>query len=190
MFKAVLDTCVLWPSLQRDFLLTLATAGLYQPLWSEEILDELRRCEVIKLTSRGVSASVATQRASTLLLQMRSAFEGSMVADVGRWASAYGLPDSDDEHVVAAAELGGAGAIVTVNIKEFPARCLPDGVETKTPAEFAADVVDVQPAIALAAVHELLDRYKSPPMTVEEFLLTLDMRYGMCEAAAALRQLL
>ena len=40
-FPVLLDACVLLPYQLCDLLLRVAESGLYRPLWSEDILDEL-----------------------------------------------------------------------------------------------------------------------------------------------------
>lgn len=75
MFAAILDTNVLWPSLQRDFLLSMAVEGLYRPLWREAILEELRRHEALKIVKRGGEATDADARADNLIQQMRVNFD-------------------------------------------------------------------------------------------------------------------
>lgn len=42
-FVALLDANVLYPQYLRDIYLRLCQAGLFQVLWSEEILDEMSR---------------------------------------------------------------------------------------------------------------------------------------------------
>jgi len=135
VFTALLDTNVLWPSLLRDFLLSLAVEGLYRPVWSEAILEELHDCEVTKLTRRGVERSEARARAVQLIEQMRTHFDDAVVTGWEGLDGTYGLPDPDDEHVLAAAVLGGAGAIVTWNTKDFPDACLPVGIRAFRPPE-------------------------------------------------------
>lgn len=125
MFAVVLDTCVLWPSLQRDFLLSLAVEGLYRPVWSSAILAELEEHEARKLVRRGSGQSDAAVAAGHLVSQMTSAFDDACVQGWEPLEGTYGLPDPDDEHVVAAAVVGGAGAIITVNLKDLPADRMP-----------------------------------------------------------------
>jgi len=103
MFTALLDTCVLWPSLQRDVLLSLAAEGMYRPAWSSVILAELEYEQAAKLTRRGVVPADADHRAAHLIQRMRQAFDDAEITGWEGLEGTYGLPDPDDEHVVAAA---------------------------------------------------------------------------------------
>jgi hypothetical protein len=76
VFAALLDTCVLWPSLQRDVLLSFAIEGIYRPVWSSAILEELEYHEEKKLATRdGIDAGTAQRRAARLIAAMHAAFD-------------------------------------------------------------------------------------------------------------------
>ena len=63
------------------------------------------------------------------------------------------LPDPDDRHVLAAAIRAGAQAIVTFNVKDFPASTLSKySMEALHPDDFLLDVIDLAPAALCAAV--------------------------------------
>lgn len=184
MFTALLDTCVLWPSLQRDFLLSLAAERMYRPIWSVAILEELEFHEAQKLTKRGSEKADAEDRARRLIDRMRVAFDDAEVFGWEALEGTYGLPDVDDEHVLAAAVIGGAGAIVTYNLKDFPQHLLPMGLETIAPAEFAANTVAVDPVRALTAVSAIAGRSgrNGPHQTPDQIMDQLVARYGMAHA--------
>jgi predicted nucleic acid-binding protein len=187
MFAALLDTSVLWPSLQRDFLLSLAIEGLYRPLWSTEILAELEYHETQKLINRGERTDAAATRARHLIDQMTKAFDDALVENWEPHDGAFGLPDPDDEHVLAAAVVGGAGAIVTLNLRDFPIAKIPAHIKVLPPAGFAADTVAVSPDVALRAVQTIASRYSAPSLTTEEILSQLVHRYQMAEAVELIR---
>lgn len=187
VFAALLDTSVLWPSLQRDFLLSLAIQGLYRPLWSSAILDELRYYEGQKLVDRGHAPVLARQTAQSLVDQMSSAFNDAVVANWESLEGTFGLPDVDDEHVVAAALVGGADTIVTSNLKDFPPQLIPKSLTVISPAQFAADTVSVSPDVARQAVIAMSSRFIRPPSTVDEILDQLIARYAMIEAVELIR---
>lgn len=188
MFAALLDTSVLWPSLQRDFLLSLAIEGLYRPLWSTAILDELRYHETQKLISRGHKPlPLAAQNAHRLVDHMSAAFDDAVVANWESLEGTFGLPDVDDEHVVAAAVVGGAQVIVTSNLRDFPPQQIPKSLSVKSPAQFAAETVAVSPDVAHQAINAMSSRFVRPPSTVDEILDQLIARYAMVEAVELIR---
>lgn len=184
MFTATLDTSVLWPSLQRDFILSLAIEGTYRPTWSSAILDELQFHEEAKLVKRGMPVAEAARRAATLIAAMRREFADAEVDGWQPLEGTFGLPDADDEHVLAAAVIAGAGAIVTENLKDFPADRIPPGIQVLSAREFAKNTVALNPRLALAAVHEIASRSGryGATLAVGEILETLRDRYGMIEA--------
>jgi hypothetical protein len=71
----------------------------------------------------------AQSRAAYLVDQMRQAFDDAEIEGWEGLEGTYGLADRNDEHVVAAAVVGGAGAIVTANLKDFPIDRLPSGLQ-------------------------------------------------------------
>ena len=190
MFSALLDTNVLWPSLQRDFLLSLAVEGLYRPLLSEAIIDELVEHEALKLVRRSSSVQEAAERAEHLIDQVRRAFDDAIVLGWESLEGTFGLPDPDDEHVLAAAVIGGAGVIVTDNSKDFPDALMPAGLEIQTARDFAANTISVDPARAVKALQEIARRHRNPRHSPEQLLDLLVERYGMDEVADVLRPLL
>lgn len=192
MLTALLDTNVLWPSLQRDFLLSLSIEGLYRPLWSEVILAELAHAETIKLIKRGRSTTEAQVRSRHLVAQMRTHFPDAMVTDWESLEGTYNLPDPNDEHVVAAARIGGAGIIVTHNIRDFPRPNLPNGIDIQTPAEFAGSAVQLDPARSAAALAQIAARSgaRGPLLTTRGVLDVLASRYKMTQVASQLEPFL
>ncbi|GAA1705715.1 hypothetical protein GCM10009745_61840 [Kribbella yunnanensis] len=154
-------------------------------MWSSAILDELEHCEIDKYTTRdGLPLAEAETRSARLIEQLRRFFDDAEVPNWEPCDGQFDLPDRHDEHVVAAAVAGHAGAIVTDNLKDFPAEKIPHGIQVVVPREFAANTVAVSPQAALDAVSKMTRRLIDPPMSVDDILAVLRDRYEMHEAVA------
>ena len=66
-------------------------------------------------------------------------------------------PIPTNDHVVAAAVVGGAGAIVTENLKDFPSVKIPPHIKVLSPSQFAADTVSVAPDLARRALQAMVN---------------------------------
>lgn len=84
-------------------------------------------------------------------------------------------PDADDRHVIAAAYHAQADAIVTFNLKDFPAAALaPYGLEVIHPDDFLRYQLDLDLARVLESVRICRARLKNPPKSVGDYLDTLE----------------
>lgn len=192
MFIALLDSCVLWPSTLRDFLLSLAFEGSYRFIFSEAILVEVEVNEERKRIKRGDSQTEAEAKARHLAEQMRTHFADSIVKDWEGLEGTYGLPDPDDEHVLAAAVVGGAGSIVTDNFRDFPSDKIPDGIQVTSVQDFAYEMVSVRPDLGLAAIRAMSDRSgrKGTKQSAEDILDELAKTYDLGASTDLIKELL
>lgn len=192
MFTALLDSCVLWPSTQRDFLLSLAFEGAYRFIFSEAIIEEVEVNEERKRIKRGDSEEDAVKKALHLSDQLRCNFPDAIVQNWEGLDGSYGLPDPDDEHVLAAAVVGGAGSIVTENFRDFPEDKIPSGIQIVSAKDFAYETVSLRPDLGLLAVQGMASRagrhYEE--QSPADILETLERLYGLDAATALIRELI
>ncbi|MFN8229033.1 MAG: PIN domain-containing protein [Mycobacterium sp.] len=177
--RVVLDACVLLPYPLADLLLRLADAELYEPLWSEVILDEVHRNLI---TTFGVPAEKATRR----LHHMRSAFPNAAVTGYDDLIDAM-TTDPKDRHVAAAAVRGNAALIVTANLRDFPPEALaPYDIEAVHPDDFLQDQLDLSPALTLQCLRQQRAEYTRPQFSFTEFYRSLAVTVpGFAALAAA-----
>lgn len=165
--RAVLDACVLFPTILRRILLGVAEAGLYTPLWSARILEEWARASV-KL---GPGAE-AQARIEAALLQ--AAFPRAIVPPAPGIEARLLLPDGNDIHVLAAAIQGGADLILTFNAVDFPRHILAEeGIARRDPDGFLWEIWSHHPetvAQVVARVHAEAERLSGAPIAHKAFL--------------------
>ncbi len=177
MFSALLDTCVLVPSRARDVLLEAASAGVYRPLWSSEILAELDRTLRLLQARRGMAPEETEAYLVRLFRQMETSFPDALVTDWESLVDAVRLPDPGDRHVVAAARAGRA-VIVTDNVADFPPGALPAPLIRQSLDEFLLDSLDFYPGQVISAVHAVARRTgrSGPVMTARDIATYLQAR--------------
>jgi predicted nucleic acid-binding protein len=179
-YTALLDACVLYPQTLRDVLLSLARTEIFRARWSAQIAEEWvskrlekqpDRREKIEQTARLVNQSVPD-----CLITGYEPLIPSLV-----------LPDPKDRHVVAAAIVGRADVIVTLDMRHFPAEVLaPYNIEVQHPDEFIVHQLGLDRPNALSAFKSIRARYKNPAMTAAEFLDSLEKK-GLAGTVSTLR---
>lgn len=165
--RAVLDACVIYPTVLREILVGVAAKGLYEPVWSERILREW----VLATAKLGAAAQTMAQGEA---LRMRAAFPRAMMRDQPDIAARLLLPDADDVHVLAVAVAAYADCIVTFNARDFPRHVLAeDGIDRRDPDGLLWELWSDQPdAVSgvVAAVHAEAERLAGRALPLKALL--------------------
>lgn len=150
--KLLLDTCVLFPTVMREMLLGAARAGFYQPLWSPRILGEWQH-------TAGKLGPVQNVQAEGEIAVASNQFPKASIQIPKDAEQRFWLPDANDIHVLAAAVLGDADGIVTLNNKDFPQNLLAEeGLDRINPDLLLCGFLAQNPTPMLELANSVLTR--------------------------------
>ena len=160
---AVLDANVLYPQWLRDVMLTLAAMGYYEPRWSSQIIDEMRRN--ILADHPNIDAH---RFDDTTIAALRAAFPEAWVDPADDLiATMDNAPD--DRHVLATAIAAEAHLVVTANVTDFRSpRFVASGqVAVEAPTDFLITVLDDHPDLMATALLHLAARRRNVATTAD-----------------------
>jgi len=166
-FVAVIDANALVPGRLRGVLVGAAIEEMYEPAWTEQILDE---------TVRGVAnahpdIAVGDIRRNVDLL--RRAVPSAMVAGYEGLTPVM-TNHEGDRHVLAAAVHRGAGTIVTSNLRHYPeAARAPYEIDVQTPDEFLLDLLDLDTPTMARVLMEQAASLRRPSMTAAQLVYSM-----------------
>jgi predicted nucleic acid-binding protein len=181
IITALLDANVLYPAPLRDYLLHLASLGIYEPVWTTAIQNEWIR-NLLKVRPDIDSAALEATRRS-----MDKAFPGSNTSGYESLVESLSLPDPHDRHVLAAAIKAKAQVIVTANLKDFPASAMTSyAIRAEHPDAFVSECIDRDPPKAVKALENQVKALKNPPLPVETVLKNLEAN-GLVKSVARLK---
>lgn len=144
-FRVVLDACVLANAGLCDLFLRLAEPPrLYLPVWSSQILDEVRTTQTEKLKK-----PYSRELAEFWRQEVCRSFPEASVTGFEMLLPVV-TNEEKDRHVVAAAVKAGASLIVTFNLRHFPATALkPWDIDVLHPQDYLLTLYSMNPGVVM-----------------------------------------
>jgi hypothetical protein len=181
-FTVILDSCVLFPARLRSLLLYLGRTELFWARWTADIHEEWIRAFLETYPDK------TRADADRIRELVDAAGLDPLVSGYSAIAQSLVLPDPNDRHVVAAAIVGDADAIVTFNLADFPDAVLRGyDLEAIHPDDFLVCQFDLSPDRFLDAVRLDRSSLRNPPLSPAEYITALD-RSQLPNTAALLRE--
>ncbi|NYV73898.1 PIN domain-containing protein [Streptomyces sp. UH6] len=167
--RVFVDTNVLFPFSVMDLMLALTEDVVHELVWSERLLAEWERVIVREQRRSAASAAAVTGA-------IREFFADCEVGEREYAHLVDVLPgsDPDDRHHAAAAIAGGAGALITWNLDDFPAEELAGhGLRIVDPDNYLCALLEEWPREVRATVIRLAAEKRNPPVALHEVLARL-----------------
>ena len=141
-------------------MLRLAVTNLLRLRWSAEVQEGWRRSLI-------AARPELTDKLGRTRELMEKAVPDAEVTGHQDLIPSLDLPDPDDRHVLAAAIIGCADVVVTLNLRDFPGSRRPLEIEAQHPVVFVRHVPDVDLLLVLTAAHREPPRQPAlaPPTT-------------------------
>jgi hypothetical protein len=167
-FTVVYDACVFYPAPLRDILVRLALTRRFRARWTAQIHAEW----ITSLYSK--RPEIAREKLEEVADLIDRAVPDCLITGYEHIIDRLDLPDAQDRHVLAAAIRAGAGAIVTMNLKDFPDRILDEfGIFAIHPDDFILDLADLEPQVLERVAKEQRMALRNPSIDAESFVATL-----------------
>ena len=157
-YRVCLDADVLANYGVSDLLFRLAEKPrIYTPVFSDMILDEVRKTHVDKL-------NWGEQIADTWQVAIREAFPEALVEGFEPLIPSM-TNDEKDRHVVAAALAGRAQLIVTFNLKDFASEHLECwGIEAQHPQDYLITLYEMKAELVVSRLYEAAAKHGQTPV--------------------------
>jgi predicted nucleic acid-binding protein len=163
----VYDACVLYPFHLRNLLIQLAVDGVVVARWTDAIHDEWIR-------NLAEASGISPTRLIVTRDLMKAVLPEADIRDYEGHEDALALPDPNDRHVLAAAIAARASAILTWNLRHFPAsEMAKHNIVARDPDSFLAELCNEAPETIAAVVDAARANLLRSEPTAEEYLQAL-----------------
>jgi len=175
-----MDANVLVSMTLTDLVMECAYQGLFAARWSDDIHREWIAAAHTMNPGRPLDKLEKRRRA------MDANADEALIEGYDALIPALVLPDPDDRHVLAAAIHGRCDAIVTFNLKDFPAAVLAGhGIHAAHPDTFLLEVLSEDEAAFVTCVRKCRSRLLAPPKAADAYIAQLG-RVGLPMLASRL----
>jgi predicted nucleic acid-binding protein len=143
----------------------LADADVFEPRWSQKVIDEMQK---------NVSKNLPEVNIDKRVKAMKTYFADAMVSAPPQELQDQMQADPKDKHVLAAAVASESDVLVTNNLKDFdPPSTGPHAMRVESLNQFLSRKLAEDPERVQAALQEMVSNYRRDPRTMSGLIDTM-----------------